>query len=192
MADAEAPALQDRLQAVRVIAMDVDGVLTDGGIELPGEGPEAKRFCVADGLGIQLALHAGLQIVWISGRESASVARRARELGVTQLYQGSANKALPLAQIIAEGGLAGAEVAFVGDDLNDLPAFGVCGVRVAPANAVTEVKALADLVTERPGGSGAVRELCDVILKVQGKWNDALARYLGQLLTPPPAADAAA
>lgn len=173
---------QDKLTAVRLIAMDVDGVLTDGGIYLEGAESETKRFHIADGLGIHLAIHAGLVVAWISGRESGVVERRAGELGVTHLYQKTSNKAAVLAELIGKYSLNQANIAYVGDDLNDLPAFSLAGVKFAPANAVTEIKALADFVTEKSGGEGAIREVCDVILKAQGKWNEAVTRYLAQLL----------
>jgi len=185
--------VQDRLAAVRLIAMDVDGVLTDGGLFLFSEAGvprrseiagEMKRFHVADGLGIQLALHGGLTVAWISGRTCEAVERRARELGVGHLYQDTANKSVPLAELLGKYTLSPANVAYIGDDLNDLPAFSIAGVKFAPANAALEIKGLADFVTERPGGSGAVREVCDTILKAQGKWNDALTQYLARLLQP--------
>src|SRR5437870_6783635 len=166
---------QDKLSLVRLIAMDVDGVLTDGGIYLDGKESESKRSHIADGLGIQLAVQAGLVVVWISGRESDVVQRRADELGVTHLYQKTSNKSAVLAELIGKYSLNQSNIAYVGDDLNDLPAFSLAGVKFAPANAVTEIKALADFVTEKSGGEGAIREVCDVILKAQGKWNDAVS-----------------
>ncbi len=173
---------QERLAAVRLLAMDVDGVLTDGGIVLSGTDEETKRFHVADGLGIQLLLKVGIAVVWISGRTSPVVERRARELGVSQLFQNTPNKSVALARLIEAYTLSPANIAYVGDDLNDLPAFSIAGVKFAPANAIAEIKGLADFVTERRGGDGAVREVCDVILKAQGKWNDAVTQYLAGLL----------
>lgn len=161
--------------------MDVDGVLTDGGIILGSGDLEAKRFHIADGLGIRLLIHAGIRVAWISGRQSDAVRKRAAELGVTDLFEESGNKSAALAQLIANYGLTQANIAYVGDDLNDLPAFSLAGVKFAPANAVAEIKALAEFVTEKPGGDGAVREVCDVILKAQGKWNDAVTAYLSEL-----------
>src|SRR5437899_1489096 len=114
---------QERLLAVRLLAMDVDGVLTDGGILLDGAEGESKRFHIADGLGIQLAINAGLTVVWISGRESQVVERRARELGVQHLYQKMRNKAQAIAEMLGTYALSQSNVAYIGDDLNDLPAF---------------------------------------------------------------------
>jgi len=182
MNSSESTTLQERLAAIRLLAMDVDGVLTDGGISLFPDGSELKRFHVADGLGIALALYGGLIVVWISGRASESVERRAQELGVRHLYQNAVNKSAPLAELIGAYTLAPANIAYIGDDLNDLPAYSIAGVKFAPANAAPEIKGLADFVTEHAGGAGAVREVCDVLLKAQGKWNDALTQYLAQLL----------
>ena len=182
MADEEAVA--ERLKRVRLLAMDVDGVLTDGRIILVGEDEESKQFHIQDGLGIQLAQLGGLTVAWISGRKSAIVERRAKELGVTHLYQGTANKSAVLAELIAAYSVNQSQIAFIGDDLNDLPAYSLAGVKFAPANAVAQIKGLADFVTERNGGEGAVREVCDVILKAQDKWNDAVTAYLSRLLQP--------
>ena len=180
MSDTAIP--QSKLLAIRLIAMDVDGVLTDGSIELSVDSPEMKRFHILDGLGIQLAINAGLVVAWITGRESAVVEARAKELGITHLYQKTANKSAAIAELIGAYALNQANVAYIGDDLNDIPAFSLAGCKFAPANAISEIKALADFVTERPGGAGAVREVCDVILKAQGKWNDAVSVYLARLL----------
>jgi len=181
---ADAPSAEDLLKPVRLLALDVDGVLTNGRILLIGDS-ETKRFHVADGLGLQLLLHAGILVAWISGRTSPAVARRAAELGITHLYEGVSNKAAPLAELMAQHALQQANIAYMGDDLNDLPAFSLAGVKFAPSDAVLEIKALAHFVTERPGGAGAVREACDVILKSQGRWNEAVTIYLAKLLQTP-------
>ena len=180
MADQEN--VTERLKRVRLLAMDVDGVLTDGKIVLVGDDGESKAFHIQDGLGIQLAMHGGMVVAWISGRKSAIVERRAKELGVTHLYQGAANKSAVIAELIAAYSVHQAQIAYIGDDLNDLPAFSLAGVKFAPANAVAEIKGLADFVTERRGGEGAVREVCDVILKAQERWNPAVTAYLSTLM----------
>ena len=184
--DPPQPAPEEKLAAVRLLAMDVDGVLTDGGISFDSAGIESKRFHVADGLGIQLLLYAGIPVAWISGRESAVVAKRAEELGITHLYQNTRNKSVALAELMGRYALTQANIAYVGDDLNDLPAFSIASVKFAPANAIDTIKAHVDFVTEKPGGQGAVREVCDTILKAQGKWNDAVTQYLARLLQPDP------
>jgi 3-deoxy-D-manno-octulosonate 8-phosphate phosphatase (KDO 8-P phosphatase) len=176
------PSTEERLAAIRLLAMDVDGVLTNGSILLTADGEENKQFHVADGLGIRLALEAGLVVAWISSRTSAVVAQRAAELKISHLYQNVANKSKALAELIGAYTLQTHNVAYIGDDLNDLPAYSLAGVKFAPANAVNEIKGIADFVTEKRGGEGAVREVCDVLLKAQGKWNDAVTRYLAHLL----------
>jgi 3-deoxy-D-manno-octulosonate 8-phosphate phosphatase (KDO 8-P phosphatase) len=181
-----AATLKERLAAVRLLAMDVDGVLTDGTIfwsARPQGGAvlETKAFSVKDGLGLSLARVAGLQIAWITGRTSPVVERRAVELGVTELHQWARNKALVLTQIMERYELSAPAVAFVGDDLNDMPAFRVAGVRVAVADAVPEVRALADWVTEAPGGRGAIREVVEAILRAQGRWEEAVEGFYRRL-----------
>ena len=180
MADPETA--HERLNHIRLLAMDVDGVLTDGKILLAADGSETKQFNIQDGLGIRLALLGGITVVWISGRSSPTVERRAEELGVTHLFESARNKSAVIAELLGQYALTQSNVAYVGDDLNDLPAFSLAGVKFAPSDAITEIKALADFVTERRGGDGAVREVCDVILKAQEKWNDAVTRYLAELL----------
>jgi 3-deoxy-D-manno-octulosonate 8-phosphate phosphatase (KDO 8-P phosphatase) len=162
--------------------MDVDGVLTDGRLLISQSGEETKAFHVADGLGIQLLRHAGIRVVWISGRSSAAVQARATELNIDELIQGVSNKAKPLAEMMAKYSFATASIAYMGDDLNDLTAFSVAGVKFAPSNAALEIKAAADFITERVGGSGAVREMADTILKAQNTWNDSVSAYLSSLL----------
>jgi 3-deoxy-D-manno-octulosonate 8-phosphate phosphatase (KDO 8-P phosphatase) len=174
--------LKAKLQAVTLLAMDVDGVLTDGGLHFGSDGPEGKRFHVADGLGIQLLLSVGCRVVWISGRESPAVQRRAEELRVSALYQRVQNKSLAIADIVQRWFLKTEQIAYIGDDLNDLPAFSVAGVKFAPANAAAAVKGVADFVTERPGGGGAVREVCDILLHAGGRWEEAVGAYLSELL----------
>lgn len=180
----ETGAILDKLSSIRLIAMDIDGVLTDGAVEIALDGPEVKRFHVADGLGLQLAMNAGILVAWISGRASEIVQKRAEELGITHLFEKIANKSVPLAELMGKYTLSSANIAYMGDDLNDLPAFSLAGAKFAPANSVSEIKALADFVTQLEGGRGAVREMCDTILRAQGKYNDALSLYLARLLKP--------
>jgi 3-deoxy-D-manno-octulosonate 8-phosphate phosphatase (KDO 8-P phosphatase) len=176
----------ERLAAVRLLAMDVDGVLTDGTIVWSarpqgGAVMETKSFSVKDGLGLSLARVAGLQVAWITGRTSSVVERRAIELGVTELHQWARNKAEVLEEIKGRHALPAAAVAFIGDDLNDVPAFKACGVRIAVADAAPEVQEMADWVTCAPGGRGAVREVVEAILHAQGRWDEVLARYYQRL-----------
>lgn len=170
------------LRSVQLFAMDVDGVLTDGGLLYNGVGEETKRFHVADGLGLQLVRLAGIEVAWISGRRSPAVERRAHDIKVPIVLQGVHDKAAALAGVAVQRGLPAEAIAFMGDDLNDLPAFAVAGVRLAPSNAVALVKRAADYVTVAAGGAGAVREACDRILEAQGRLEGATAAYIAGLL----------
>jgi 3-deoxy-D-manno-octulosonate 8-phosphate phosphatase (KDO 8-P phosphatase) len=178
--------LRERLAAVRLLAMDVDGVLTDGtivwsaGVE-GGPIVETKAFSVKDGLGLSLAREAELPVAWITGRTSSVVERRAIELGVSELHQWARNKAVVLTEIKRRHALPDAAVAFIGDDLNDVPAFRTAGVRIAVADAAPEVRELADWVTQAPGGRGAIREVVEAILRAQGRWEEVVARFYRRL-----------
>lgn len=172
------------LSQVKLLALDVDGVLTDGGVYYDDAGNETKRFHIQDGLGLVLARLAGLPVAWITGRQSAVVERRARELNVAHLRQGVSNKAEALADIAAICHVGAEHTAYMGDDLNDLPALRWAGVPLAPANARPEVQAIAEYVTTVPGGSGAVREAVEAILKARGEYDQAVETY-ARFLTEP-------
>lgn len=166
---------------VRLLAMDVDGVLTRGDIHYTDTGLEIKTFNIQDGLGIALAGKAGLVTAIVTGRVSPAVERRAEELGVTYLLQGCRDKSAAIRRLLADTGLSVGQVAFMGDDLNDIPGFREAGWKVAVANASPELKMLADYVTTREGGRGAVREVIEVILQSQGKWENAVSMFLDDL-----------
>jgi len=168
-------------RSIRLLAMDVDGVLTSGDIVYSDAGAEIKVFNIQDGLGISAARYAGLMTAIITGRMSPAVERRAGELGVTYVRQGCRDKGAVLRQLLAETGLRREEVAFIGDDINDILAFRECGWRVAVSNASRDLKALADHITERRGGHGAVREVIELILESQGKWTPAVDDFLRDL-----------
>jgi 3-deoxy-D-manno-octulosonate 8-phosphate phosphatase (KDO 8-P phosphatase) len=168
------------LANVKLLALDVDGTLTDGGVYYADTGVELKRFHIQDGLGIVLAGLVGLRIAWITGRVSVVVERRARELGVADLQQGVRDKAAAVEELAARHGLPLGEVAYMGDDLNDLPALRVVGVPLAPANAVEEVRRAARIVTDRPGGGGAAREAIELLLRARGDYDTALGLYLDE------------
>lgn len=172
------------LSRIRLLALDVDGTLTDGGVFYDDAGREMKRFHIHDGLGIVLAGFVGLGIAWMTGRTSPLVERRARELGVTDLLQGVRDKARALDDLALRRGLALDEIAFMGDDLNDLGALRRAGFALAPANAVPEVRAAAHLVTPRAGGDGAVRDAIEAILHARGDWSFACDAYLLSLSSP--------
>jgi len=159
-----------RAERVRLLLLDVDGVLTEGRIILDAEGREIKQFYVQDGLGIKLLQREGVEVGLLSSRISAPVSFRARELGLSVVVQGELEK-LPLYErILRERGLQDEEVAFIGDDWVDLPVLRRVGLAVTVPEAWPPVKRFVHYVTRRPGGRGAVREVCDLILTAQGKW----------------------
>jgi 3-deoxy-D-manno-octulosonate 8-phosphate phosphatase (KDO 8-P phosphatase) len=160
--------------------MDVDGTLTDGSMAFIG-GEQIKTFNVYDGLGIRVAMNSGLQIAWVTGNTSTAVAERARMLGIADVYQGVWYKPDSLREIASRYGLSMDEIAYIGDDLNDLPAFDVAGFSFATKNAVEEVAARADMITQWPGGQGAVREAIEIIFKASGRWEDAVKSFLAEL-----------
>lgn len=166
------------MQNVKLIALDVDGTLTDGTLLYGSDGGQAKAFHVADGLGIVMAQAVGLRVAVISGRSSRAVETRMAELKVADLVQNCGDKAAALTQIMARYEIGPEETAFVGDDINDLPAFAVAGVKIAVADASETLKAKADWITPRRGGAGAVRDAIEEILRRQGRLDEAVAAYL--------------
>jgi 3-deoxy-D-manno-octulosonate 8-phosphate phosphatase (KDO 8-P phosphatase) len=162
---------------IELVIFDVDGVLTDGRIVLDDNGVEYKFFDVKDGHGMKLLQRAGVKAALLTGRESRVVAHRAEELGVTIVHQGAKKKMAPYEQIIADLGLTDRQVAYAGDDLVDLPVMRRVGLAMAPADAIAEVRAAADLVTKAAAGRGAAREMCEFILKGQGRWDEVVKRY---------------
>ncbi len=172
--------LARRARRVRLLLMDVDGVLTDGRIWLlsmpDGTATEMKAFHAHDGAGLKLAQLGGLRTGLITGRDSAATTRRAQELGMEFVYQNCAEKIRAYNEILKRSGLKDAEVAYVADDLPDLPILEHAGFAVAVANAAPEVKRAAHYVTRTPGGEGALREVVEVILKAQGKWRQVLRK----------------
>lgn len=166
------------LQQIRLLAMDVDGVLTDGSLNIGAEGELFKAFNAKDGMGISLAMRNGLKIALITGRRSEIIHRRAEELGITLLYEGVKDKALQLKQIAAERGISLDEIAYMGDDLNDLPAMVQAGISFAPADAAKDVLKAVNAVASCNGGRGAVREIIELILEAQGKWENIVKAYM--------------
>jgi 3-deoxy-D-manno-octulosonate 8-phosphate phosphatase (KDO 8-P phosphatase) len=169
--------LLERARKTRLLIMDVDGVLTDGRIIQDGHGHELKVFDVKDGHGIVMAHRAKLRTALISGRESETITRRAEELGIELVFQKIWNKLEVYEKILVDTELTHDEVAYIGDDLIDIPLLRRVGLAVAVADAVDEVKAAAHLITQRPGGQGAVREVIELILRAQGHWDSLIARY---------------
>lgn len=169
--------MKSRIAPVRLLLLDVDGVLSDGRIVYDAHGTEIKTFDVKDGHGIKMLQKAGIEVGIISGRSSGVVNVRAKELGIDILYQGVADKALPYAEIVKQLALRDEEIAYVGDDIVDLPVLRRVGFAVATADAVDDIRPYVHYVTNRRGGRGAVREVCDLILKARGDWSSVLAGY---------------
>lgn len=169
--------MRERLRRIRLLLLDVDGVLTDGRIIYDAQGVETKAFDVKDGHGLKLLQRSGVQVGIITGRQSEVVNVRARELGIDIVYQGAKDKLVPFAEILQKLRLATDEVAYMGDDLPDLPVLRRAGWAVAPADAVGEIKPYVDYVTNCPGGRGAVREVCDLLLQEIGLWSEVTSRY---------------
>lgn len=156
---------------IQVLALDVDGVLTDGTITFdPSTNQEVKTFHVHDGLGLSAWKRAGNEVVIISGRDAEAVTRRAIELGITHVYQGSTDKIADLQRALDQIGASSSQTAFVGDDLGDIPLLQHVGYAIAVANASNEVKDMADWVTTRNGGHGAVRDAVEHLMKMSGRW----------------------
>ena len=169
---------REKLAAIRLLVLDVDGVLTGGHLTIYGDGAESKAFHTHDGHGIRMWQRAGLKVALISGRQSEPTQRRAEQLEIAHVFQDCHFKLPTLKQLLAELHLEPENVAYVGDDLPDLPVIRFVGFGVAVANAVDEVKEQADYVTGRPGGEGAVREVIEMILKASDRWQSLMERYL--------------
>lgn len=167
-----------RAANIKLVAFDIDGVMTDGGLHYTDDGHELKTFNVQDGLGVVLLRRAGIKVAIITGRTSNVVNCRAKDLGVEHVFHGVGDKGAVSGQLLEQLGLQWSELAFMGDDLIDLPAMTRCGLAIAPANARPVVKERAHLVTEASGGKGAVREAIEFLLAAQGKLDAAFAPYL--------------
>jgi 3-deoxy-D-manno-octulosonate 8-phosphate phosphatase (KDO 8-P phosphatase) len=169
--------LQEIAKDVKLLILDVDGVLTDGSIILDNEGNEFKVFNVRDGHGIKMLVKAGIRVALITGRHSKVVERRARELGITEVYQRCHIKTVAFDHIIEKYGLTEKEVAYVGDDIVDIPIFKRVGISIAVNDAADEARDHASVVMRHRGGRGAVREVCDFLLKAQGLWESVTKEY---------------
>lgn len=164
---------------VRLMAFDVDGTLTAGGIHIGPQGEAFKTFSVRDGFGLTLLRDAGVRVALVTGRSSEIVAQRARELRIDTVLQGVADKADALRGLCAQMGISTAESGFMGDDWPDLPAMRVAGFAAAVAEAAPEVRRIAHWVASQPAGAGAVRELAEHLLRAQGRLQQALGRFDG-------------
>jgi 3-deoxy-D-manno-octulosonate 8-phosphate phosphatase (KDO 8-P phosphatase) len=164
-------------RGLRLLLFDVDGVLTDGTILLDAEGRESKRFSIRDGTALVWARQAGLLTGVLSARTAAATAERARQLGMAVVRQQATDKAAAFAEILAEQGLAAEDVAYMGDDLMDLPVLRLAGFSAAPADAADPVRARVHFVSRLPGGAGAAREMIEGILQAQDRWAAIAGRY---------------
>lgn len=169
-------------RGIRLVVLDVDGVLTDGGLYVGatrgGEAVELKRFDVQDGIAVRMLRSAGIHVAIVSGRISAATDLRARELGIEDVYQDAEARKMPvLEKLLAEHGLGWGEVALLGDDLADLPALGRVGLAATVANAVLEVRRVATWQSSREGGRGAVREFAEALLRARGEWDGLVDEY---------------
>jgi len=172
------PEIWQRAANIRLVVLDVDGVLTDGRIIYTDAGEEIKCFHVRDGHGIRMLQQAGIEVALITGRHSQAVAQRAQNLQIRHVFQGIRQKVAVLQALQTDLGISPAATAVVGDDLVDLGMMQQAGLAVAVADAPPEVRERAHWVTAQPGGRGAVRELAECILKAQGRWDDLLRHYL--------------
>ncbi len=170
--------LAQRAQRVKLMIFDVDGVLTDGGLRYGAEGEQIKTFHVLDGHGIKLLQQSGVKAAIISARSSDIVARRAADLGIAYLMQGVHDKRDGFDKLLAQTGLQAQDCGFMGDDVIDLPVMTRVAFAASVPNGHPEVRARAHYVTELAGGRGAVREVCDLLLRAQGNYEAALAPYL--------------
>jgi len=168
----------NKLKRIRLLLLDVDGVLTDGSITYNDNGAEAKVFNVKDGLGLRLFMDAGIKVCIATGRTSKALRHRCRDLGIDHVFEGVREKDAILDSILEQTGVSVEEIAFIGDDLVDLPLMKKIGLAIAVADAHEAVLDNVAMVTSAEGGAGAVREVCEAILKAQGLWDNILGRYL--------------
>ncbi len=173
-----APELEARARRIRLLALDVDGVLTDGRIHYTSAGEEMKSFSILDGLGIKMLRRAGIEVAVITARRSPMVERRVAELGIEHCLQGREDKLEALRELVTPLGIALEEVAYMGDDLPDLRAILSVGLGMTVANASSEVAKRAPWRAAARGGDGAVREACEMLLRARGAWEEAIGRYL--------------
>lgn len=168
--------LRLKFARVKLFLCDVDGILTDTAVWMGNQG-ETKRFCVRDGLGLRLLRQSGVKVGWISGRPSPATEQRARELEVDFLHQSPNNKVVAAQAILAQTGLGWEDICYMGDDIVDLGLLKRAGLAIAVPEGMREAKAMADYITRAPGGQGAVREIVELILHAQNKWDDLVREY---------------
>ncbi|MFH1156291.1 MAG: HAD hydrolase family protein [Pseudomonadota bacterium] len=171
------PEILERLKTIQLLLLDVDGVLTDGSITYSDSGEEIKQFNARDGLGLRLLMDSGIKVGIITGRRSNALISRCQNLGIDLIFDGIRDKASVLAIIRERTGIESLNTAFVGDDLPDIPVMKGVGLSIAVADSAREVLDTADLLTEKPGGRGAIRQVCEIILKARGMWETIVAGF---------------
>jgi 3-deoxy-D-manno-octulosonate 8-phosphate phosphatase (KDO 8-P phosphatase) len=169
--------IHSKIKKIKMLILDVDGVMTDGRIIMDDAGRETKQFDVRDGHGLKIIQSYGIKVVLLTGRQSEVVKHRARDLGIKEIHQKVFNKKEIFEKILKKNKLAPEEVAFLGDDIIDIPVLKAVGFSVAVADALDVVKKSVDYVTKHGGGRGAVREICELLLQAQGKWPEIAAKY---------------
>jgi len=169
--------LPEKLKDIQLLLLDVDGVLTDGSIIYSDADSETKVFNVKDGFGLKLVMAAGIKVGLVTGRTSKALHRRCRDLGIRYIYDGVTQKARLLDKIVTETGVGPGNTAFIGDDLPDLPLMRHIGLSIAVADAHEIIRDYADWITAAPGGRGAVREVCDAVLKARGVWESIMKQF---------------
>jgi 3-deoxy-D-manno-octulosonate 8-phosphate phosphatase (KDO 8-P phosphatase) len=169
--------LHEKIKKVRLLILDVDGVMTDGKIIIDDVGNEVKHFNVRDGHGIKMLMKHGIDVVLLTGRRSKVVEHRAKDLGISEVHQGAHDKLSVFEAILRVKSLRYENIAFIGDDIVDVPVLKRAGFSVAVADAAEHVKKCVDYITHHSGGAGAVREVCEMILEAQDKWGDIAKRY---------------
>jgi 3-deoxy-D-manno-octulosonate 8-phosphate phosphatase (KDO 8-P phosphatase) len=173
-----AEALNGRARLLRLLLFDVDGVLTDGMLGVRGSGSETKQFFIRDGAALVWAQRAGVRVGLLSGRSSEATSRRAAELGISIVAQGHSDKRAGYSRILLDQALRDEEVAYMGDDLMDLPVLGRVGLSAAPADAADDVRTRVDWVSRCSGGRGAVREFVELVLRAQGRWDGLVQSFV--------------
>jgi 3-deoxy-D-manno-octulosonate 8-phosphate phosphatase (KDO 8-P phosphatase) len=171
------PVLPEKLMCIQLLLLDVDGVLTDGAIVYSQDGSETKIFNVKDGLGLKLAMEGGIKVGIVTGRKSPALDHRCRDLGIRYLFAGVQDKAKILEKIVEQTGVAPEHTAYIGDDLPDLSLMRHVGLSIAVADAHKTVLENADWTTSAAGGNGAVREVCEALLKAQAKWEKLIDQF---------------
>lgn len=169
--------IKDKLKKIKLLGLDVDGVMTDGRIIMDDEGREIKNFNVRDGHGLKILQHHGIKVAIITGRQSKVTEYRAKDLNIEDVYQSAFNKKDIFEKILEKHKLSAKETAFIGDDIVDIPVLRRVGFSVAVADAHDVVKKQVDYITKNKGGKGAIREVCEMILQAQDKWKEIAVKY---------------